>query len=263
MVMLLATCFAVNAEPIHYYRAEAGAVAEDSVGQAPLTAAPDVAQGGSDFDNPVPQTGTSNHQAFAAPASTAELPGVVTGGQGLSLEAYVQIEAFAAKTQQTLIAQWGSDREDQVFRLNVQSAGNGALGAAVDGDSYRLALVHNQRFEGQGGSDIVNSNSDPVGANPDDIALRAGRSYYVAVVFDNQSDTVTYFAKDLTQGGELRKKTVPRSFGNWEDAADGTEALAPLTLGQTADGDQPFGGLFDEVRISNSVLTESDLLVTP
>ncbi|MEM7627563.1 MAG: PEP-CTERM sorting domain-containing protein [Planctomycetota bacterium] len=261
-VVCVASSVVAVASPIHYYRGEAGAETVDSISGISLTGTPSVTSSIGDFDNPVPLTGDTNGQAFTAPASTANVGGVVSNDDGLTVEAYVNISAFAANSQETVAAQWGTGgAENQVFRLNFQAAGDGVDGTGANGDTYRMILVQNQRFNGGGA--IVNSNSDPAGGGNGDIALIAGNDYYIAAVFDNTADTVTYYAQDLTAGGPLQTRTVNRAFGNWEDAGDGTAVSAPISIGEIGGGAQPFTGVLDEVRISNSALSADDLLVVP
>jgi hypothetical protein len=94
-------------------------------------------------------------------------------------------------------------------------------------------------------------------ALPSGFVLDVGVDYYVAAAVDLAGETVTFWVQDLTHGGPLQSsvRTHSRSALN---------PISQLTIGNDGTWHPAFAwdGLIDEVRISDAVLREDELLVS-
>ncbi|MEO1059541.1 MAG: LamG-like jellyroll fold domain-containing protein, partial [Actinomycetota bacterium] len=211
----------------------------------------------------VPLTGEANAQAASlaqAPVSTPYTGPIVTDGGSLTVELFFTTPLSPADldAQITLVAQWAGG-DNRTFRLNLSDAADGPDG--VDGNDdddqrYRLTFVKRQRS-----NHVFAVNTDLNGAHADDYTFAPDTVYYVAVVFDNAADENTFYLQDLTNGGPLVRKTVAQGFGNWEGGSPGF-TTAPVTIGGMRAGEAAFTGVIDEVRISDSALDATELLIS-
>ena len=96
-------------------------------------------------------------------------------------------------------------------------------------------------------------NSDRNGSG---FVLEIGIDYYIAAAFDSLNGEVSFWIKDLTNGGQLLKSTTLHSL-------TGVNSISNLAIGNDGTGHPNFSfmGLIDEVRISDQVLKEDELLV--
>jgi hypothetical protein len=88
------------------------------------------------------------------------------------------------------------------------------------------------------------------------LSVSTGKDYYLAAAVDLDGGQTTFYLQNLTDGGSLQSTTRP---------FDITTLNTPtmFAIGATGDGTLYFDGLIDEVRISNSALTEQQLLLVP
>jgi hypothetical protein len=84
-----------------------------------------------------------------------------------------------------------------------------------------------------------------------------GRDYYVASVFNLAAQQVTFYLQDLTNAGPLQTSTAAHPLTT-------LNTTSGLVIGGFTVDAFEFGldGLIDEVRLSNTVLAPSDLLVS-
>lgn len=89
-----------------------------------------------------------------------------------------------------------------------------------------------------------------------DFILNTGIDYYVAVAVDLSGETVTFYLQDLTNGGTLQSVTKSHSRST-------LNPISALAIGDDGTGWPDFNldGLIDEVRISEGVLPQEDLLI--
>lgn len=91
-----------------------------------------------------------------------------------------------------------------------------------------------------------------------DLQLQLGVDYYVAVVFnplDTSAAGATFYLKDLTNNGPLQKVQKNHSFTSlWSSGQSFTIGSGSYTA--------YWDGLIDEVRFTNRLLGESDLLIS-
>lgn len=97
-----------------------------------------------------------------------------------------------------------------------------------------------------------NSSPELVGSG---FQIEVGRDYYVASVFELAAQQVTFYIKDLTNDGPLISSTLTHN-------RTGLDLRSTLVIGGTVD-DFDFGldGLIDEIRLSNTALSSSELLI--
>jgi hypothetical protein len=86
------------------------------------------------------------------------------------------------------------------------------------------------------------------------------RDYYVAVSFDIATDDAIFYWQDLTGAGTLQSQTVSLAV----DATSLGDPTLDFTIGYSAGSDKRWdaGGFIDSVRLSDSVLSQSELLVS-
>jgi hypothetical protein len=162
-----------------------------------------------------------------------------------TLEAFIHRAAANENEVQVLAAHWGTSK-GFAFAVNEADAAAKANGLQM--------WLHNATS----GGGINNTYQSS-------LAVASGRDYYVAVVFqassaNNTSDgSVTFYLKDLTAGGTLQSETIAVARAS---VPNSTEVL---TIGGLASGENKrrWIGLIDEMRYSDTTLTQADLLVVP
>jgi len=231
----------LHAATVTHYRFEDGVFLDDSSGNSfnlstngTSPASADTDFGAVDFPTTVPQTGASNtgYADFTGTTNslTAADNAAFTNPSSFTVEAFVSYTNNGAL--QNVLAQWadGGGSSDRSFRFGI----NGA-------DKINFGLY-------DGGT----SNFDST------FSLESGDDYYIAATFSDTgaNASLTIYAQNLTDGGSLMSDSTTIAFG--------TLANSPLTLSIGAyDGtDKPFDGAIDEVRLSDTVLSTGELLVS-
>ncbi|MEE4661776.1 MAG: hypothetical protein V2J89_15005, partial [Halieaceae bacterium] len=88
------------------------------------------------------------------------------------------------------------------------------------------------------------------------LVVDLNKDYYVAAAVDISGGTATFYTQNLTDGGDLISNTVAHT-------ATGLESYTSTWIGETPDPfNFTFDGIIDEVRISNTVLGENELLIS-
>jgi hypothetical protein len=196
------------------------------------------------FFNPVPQTGAPN-------ASAARLEASAVGGTRL---AAADNAAFTSNTiTLELMARLNANQVNLGFLVGHFNGSNNqrsyALTVSNDGNRLVMQLSPN-------GSSNTAVNSP--------FQLTVGRDYYIAAAISTGTTEaerfVTFYLKDLTDSNAaLQSATVAHSVTSLNNAA------TPFALGAQGEGGSAanLDAIIDEVRVSNVVLTQDQLLVIP
>lgn len=196
---------------------------------------------GSAFPTTIPQTGAANTKFSNQSGSS-----YVAVADPFALNDFT-IEMYADKVNQTsgtqyYISQWQTSSNNRSYGLGVggsSSAGGGAIGA------NELFLLLS---EDGSSTEIVSSG----------ITLALNTDYYLGVSFDesDQASGVTFYAQDLTNTGALQVASIGHTITSLHDST------TFLRIGAFNDGSSQLSGILDEVRVSNTVLSQSELLTT-
>jgi hypothetical protein len=236
-MLLILQAGASAAATIHYYRFESDpGFLEDSAGSATLveTANPQqvVLRAGPGWKF----RGLAGGNAEAADLTTFDrLWTTITPITGdFTVEVFVHLDVIA-------------DTFGDVLVCN-------AVDGSVPGQSWTLQV----RTDGFGGAQFGELGlglSDGVGSDwvLSGIVLAPGTDYYVATSFDLAGGQVTFYIQNLSQGGPLQVVTKAHS----RTSLNSITGLQIGGIGPLLASD----GLFDEVRISDTVLPVEDLLI--
>ncbi|QSA97349.1 LamG-like jellyroll fold domain-containing protein [Methylococcus sp. EFPC2] len=241
----LAPSIRADADTLHYWRFEiAPGFTADSAGFSALVG------GGTQTAVPASGPGSAFPHYFSVPG----------GGPNTSAAAFHGSEALS-----TTIAPITSNFTVEAF-VHLNSA-EGPFGkcivcsttnsASIAETSFALEVRLDQVYGSQIG-ELVLATSD--GASlafvNSGFVLGTGTDYYVASAFD-LSGNASFWVQDLTNGGVLQ--STSKAHG-----ATSLNSIASLAIGGDGAGAK-FGfeldGLIDEVRLSNTVLDESQLLI--
>jgi len=177
----------------------------------------------------------SDNQSFAIPDASYS---------SITAEAYIRPDSFGSGSTARGIVSHGGSTSTVAFALSITGTGSG-LGA-------RRLFVQTSA----NGSTLLNSVSP--------YALTADSNYYVAAVIQpgvagsGADGSVTFYLQDLTAGTPLQTATVAATgLSAFFDPAAGFRIGANLGSGSQS----PFDGIIDEVRISDTALTQSQLLI--
>jgi len=192
---------------------------------------------GSAIPDPVPLTGTANDKA-------ADLDPVN--------------ERFDSGNSDYFI--WVGDFTIEAF-FNLELAG--AARALIAGSWESGAAARSVMFVEESGT--LRLWIDDTGAGDWDIidsglSIDLNDDYYAAVTFDESevspASGVTFYLQNLTDPGALQTATKAHTTASlyMEDS---------VVIGSSQDGGNGFLGVIDEVRITSSVLTQEELLITP
>lgn len=193
---------------------------------------------GSDFSDPIPQTGQANDGA--ADFTTA-------GGNFSHAD-----NSLFALCDFTIEALFNRDNNDaHMFLISQYASGDRSWGLGIrNSSSNHYPFVY-----------ICESGATSYYRQAIGVGMRASEldhDYYVAVSFD-ASDTdsgVTFYLQDLTAGTPMNVYTVDHTSDSLFDSS------ADVVIGSKADGGYDFFGVLDEVRLSNCELSQSELLVS-
>ncbi len=252
---LLLPVVAADAATLGYWRFENGA----DVGEA--TIGPDVSVtggavssiaipgtgGGSDYFNPVPQTSASNTQMANFGSSAGQL-GVSIGASGLNATTFTVEALFTAGAGNStynnyLVSSWQTAGNDRSWAVGLARPSGAAPGSTSNNE---LFVLH----------DDDGSGTNVLGTGQ---IITRGEDYYVGIAFDQTTTTWTYYLKNLTTDSTLLSGTI--SGAAIHDP--GTDGLFQIgRIGPETTTTNRWNGLIDEVRFSNAVLSESQLLVS-
>jgi hypothetical protein len=195
---------------------------------------------GSTFPSVIPQTEESNLKAaqFNGSNRYTTPDNAVWTNTTFSAEAFINGTDFDTNTsQKSIVGHWNSTGNNRSWLF---SAGQAAGGSAP------LSLLLSSL-----GTDTVTLTST--------LTMLPNIDYYVAVTVDMADTTtagITFYLKDLTNNGPLQTQGIahtPTSLFN---------AATALSIGATSQPSSPFNGIIDEVRLSNTKLTQGELLIS-
>lgn len=201
---------------------------------------------GSKFRDPVPETLESNKKL----ADNGGAGGYFALTNNIFTVSDFTLEAFVNKEVQTSIPQYFISHWQQTGNQRCYAFGAAGSDSAGTGD----VIAPNEVFllvteDGQSAStDFVASG----------FTLELNTDYYVAVSFDesNQATGVTFHLQDLTNGGSLQSRNAGHTVTTLH------QSTGLIRLPATDVGEMRLNGLIDEVRVSDTVLSKDDLLVT-
>lgn len=235
--LLLGGSITSHAATMGHWKFEPDAFLTDSSGNADLTVNGGVPQvtypsagRGGDFP--------AGHQAGAELGGTGQYFGADIG----ALTGDITVEAFIHRDSNA--ADWGQLIVGQFSAGNINS-GSWSFEVRVNGNWGTEAGELVFGTPGQGGIPILSG-----------LVVDLNKDYYVAAAVDMVDGSATFFTQNLTDGGELLSSTVAHS-------RTGLNSYATAWIGETPDGyNYTFDGIIDEVRISDGVLGQHELLVS-
>ncbi len=259
-------CFAlaVVASPLYagtigYYRFESGDVTGDSSGNgrtltlagasgsAPLSYLLPSTGAGSAFSDPIPQTGAANGYGIQGTGATQNFQKYYTLadtaiGSALTVESYVNLSNTDNTTK--IIASQGANGTNGswAFLATSEASGQGAR-------RLLFQFASTAGTWGSNGLDSINSG----------ISLTVGHDYYVAVAVnfsDLTASGVTFYVQDLTLGSALQIVSKTHTVTTLYDSA------SAISIGVDGFGASTWQGTLDEVRLSDSQLSQSQLLIS-
>lgn len=229
-----------TADTIHLYRFEGGSgFLADSAGAADLTP-------------------FSVGQFFPAATGRGSSFPTWDGGNASGLDVFSSGRAYAAASPVT-----GDFTAEAFVHFDSLAGSYGAhiVGFANSGAAEFISWTLQARFDGTGGTqagELILAVFDTSFAGEvvgSDVVMEAGKDYYIGVSFDLAGGEVVFYVQNLTDSGALQ--VITRSHA--------TPDLNPI--GYLGVGGFPgssllsVDGLVDEVRISDAVLAQQDLLV--
>ncbi|MDR1282088.1 MAG: LamG domain-containing protein [Opitutaceae bacterium] len=202
---------------------------------------------GSHFGPSVPNTGDpnlrganfGNQAGLLRRTTTSSILKLTTA---FTVEAFVNITATEATGNRYIASRWNYIGSNQTYErswsLGVDSAG---------------VLIG-----------IVSTNGTAATTFTSTLTLAAGVDYYVGFSFDlnNQASGVTFYLQDL-DGGELQTKSLAHSLGAFYGTPNASFTIGALQGTSVSNMEGGWSGLIDEVRLSDTVLPTSQLLVAP
>jgi len=189
---------------------------------------------GSFFPDPIPQTGESNAKATqifdAEDGFTGSDHSALTFTSGFTVEAFFNMDG--AFHRPVLNQGFTSGSTDRSWQFEIRGKNYPSV--------LRLALSST-------GSDHESVYST--------LTYSDDKDHYAAASVDLTEKEVTFYLQNLTDGGELQKETISFTFSLHDSSAD-------FFIGAYK-GSSPVDNDFylDEVRLSNTALTEGQLLV--
>ena len=203
---------------------------------------------GSHFFDPIPQTGASNSAAVNLVNSESDYLSTAdpftSGSQDFTIESLVNVNSVDSAQATRVIAAQASTTTNAAWQLLVTGATSG-LGARN--------LVLQLNTTGSSSTGFISIDSD--------FQFTLGSDYYIAaaVDFTLTGVSVTFYFQDLTAGTALQTVTRTNALTSIYNTT------APFTVGRGVAGDgtaRYFDGIIDEVRLSDTALTSSQLLAT-
>jgi hypothetical protein len=236
-MLLILQAGSASAATIHYWQFEnSPGFLEDSVGSATLSAV------GSAVQVALPESGRGSSFGDVVEGDARALDVQGNGHLTLTLDELTRNEFT------------GNDFTVEVLAhadTLTGSFGNTLAGAADAQQNVAIAWILQVRNTQLA---LVLCNGGSCEIEFSGISVPTGKDYYLAAAVDLDGGQTTFFAQDLTDAGSLQSTT--RSF-------DITTLNSPtkFAIGATGDGTLYFDGLIDEVRISDTALSEHQLLV--
>ncbi len=256
----------VPASTIAYWRFEDGQFLADSTGNGhTLTAVGTIGPitlpnsgPGSAFPKIIPQTGAVNEQAadnfnrpgqFNTPYATSLVP------DDFTIEAFVRVPTNRPITStnspngQMIVSHWIGSTNNRSWGFGVANTTGNFIGtASLSSQELAFALTTN----GQSAT-LVRFGSG--------MQLQTNSEYYVALSYLRPSGgdpgAVTFWLQNLTAGGPLLSSTIATNSALFQPASGANFEIGVLNN----DTNLRWDGFFDEVRFSQGVLPQDQLLM--
>lgn len=240
---------ATEAATVGYWNFEAETFANADVGPNSLTlntAGTGTTRVASPFTNPIPQTDAPNEWAASFDGSgnlLTQATGTTLNVQSFTIEAFIFADASPTDDNMYISSRWLASNGQRSWALgratresNTPGGTQNGLYLLVSGDGNETHIV---------GSGFV---------------LDEKKQYYVAASFDHSSNTddVTFYIQNLTDGGSLQSVTFSSGRTTVNNPSN-----SPVQIGSFSTSSGLWNGLIDEVRLSNTVLSENQLLIVP
>lgn len=243
--MLVVWGAAAQAATTGYWRFETspGFLADSSGNGRTLTAVPNAAQvtlpgsgNGSTFPDPIPLTGSPNDSAATFDGTSDRL---TTPDSAAFTDTTFTLEAFFSapslnSSNKSIAGHWTSTGNQRSYLIAV-------------GTTNFLAFL----FSADGIATTTVTSTFLVGANTD---------YYAAATVnlaDTSANGITFYLQNLTAGGALQ------SNGQAHAGTTLFDSTTTFAIGSTSQPSSEFTGLIDEVRMSDTKLAASELLIAP
>jgi hypothetical protein len=244
-----------NASTLVYYRmGDDTSFVTDSSGNGNTLTASDAVEmedpipatgDGSAFSDPIPQTGDSNDYLASFDGTqnmaVADPFGSLTS---FTAEAYINLASFQTSTQYVM-AQWSTSTNGRSWGIGV--AASGGTGSASGNELFLLM------GKGSAGSEVV-----PLG-----LTLTLDTDFYIAVGYDGTTgtDDINFYYQDLTAGSSLVSTTI--SSGITTSINNTSDVFRVGAYGKSNSAGSFLTGFIDEVRVSDTILSSSELLAVP
>jgi hypothetical protein len=182
---------------------------------------------GSDFPTIIPQTGASNADAaqFNASNLLSAADSDAFTSTTLTVEAFLNGTNLGGAATRAIAGHFRGDINQRSWLLQVTGTGNLSFQFSTNGSA------------GGGLSEAVVSS-------------------FSVDLLDTSTDGITFYLQDLTNGGSLLSEGVVHT------ATVLHNSTASFTIGSTDQPSAQFAGIIDEVRVSNTKLDQSDLLIS-
>ncbi len=247
----------VQAETVGYWRFEGAGYLEDSgpynLDVTPYTGGTGPSQytlpatgPGSDFPDPVPQNGYANDYGVGPLTNTSDGytgadNSVLHFTEGFTIECFFH-RTYSYTTHRTVYRQFGVNNMDE----------RSVMFTLAKGDSlYRNSLEIRFSTDGEDWPYVRSYFVDS------DLAYEDDKDYYGAVSVDLVNQTLTFYLKNLTDGGELLSATTTCPVSSLHDSSDNFY----LGVYHSSTAYSSYPDYLDEIRVSNAALGEADLLI--
>ena len=203
---------------------------------------------GSTFSNPIPLTGATNtDMASNNSSSNFTISGSFNLLDDFTIEAYVNKDNQTTGTQY-FVSQWRATAGGRAYAFGVGGSSS-AGGGAISPNEMFLLLSDN-------GNDTIIVSSG--------LTLNVDTDYFVAVSFDesDQATGVNFYAQDLTNDGPLMTAKLGHSIDSLSDGSASNFRIGAFGSG-TGDSISQLQGVIDEVRLSDTALSQNELLIVP
>ncbi|MEX1087837.1 MAG: LamG domain-containing protein [Phycisphaeraceae bacterium] len=198
------------------------------------------------FPTPVPGNGLPNAESASfggAGHFTAADNALFSVGSQFTIEAFISSSDYSTTAAQILAAQYAASSNNRAWHFSLTTGGVLRLGLSSGGT---------------GATEVTTLSP---------YTLDDGDDYYVAAVFDGtlaEANRITFYIKNLTDNGPILSQAASSAISSVFDS------ITSFTIGGAVDmsagggnRNDRFTGAMDEVRWSNSALTQSQLLIIP
>nr|MDA3874412.1 PEP-CTERM sorting domain-containing protein [Kiritimatiellia bacterium] len=193
---------------------------------------------GSNFPETIPSEGVGSNDQMTWFGTTRSRNFTVADNTlfdsaSFTIEAFVHQEARADTSY--IASHWASDPSERSWGFGVNSSGRLFAVLSADGN---------------------NATAYTATAS---LTLTTGVDYYTGASFDDNTGNLTFHFQDLQNGGELLSETI----NTGTSLHTGSSADFQIGTYNNSEGNRRWQGYMDEVRLSDTVLSGSELMVIP